>query len=106
MVSRLQAVLTISLVIRDENNGFCGEAYAVDELHKRAAPDIKLILRRRRGVATDALKTLIAFVFKTETDAGAVWTEPSGKLCRAQALRTLRPEGQNRAGGYGAGPFV
>jgi RimJ/RimL family protein N-acetyltransferase len=96
--SRLQADADRHhFVIRDENSGFCGEAYyAVDRLHKRAALDIKLIPEaQRRGVATDALKTLIAFVFKTETDAGAVWTEPSEENFAARKLYErcgLRPK--------------
>jgi RimJ/RimL family protein N-acetyltransferase len=59
--------------------GFCGETYcAVDSSHQRAGLDIKLIPEAQgKGLATDALRTLIRHVFAVEDSVNSVWTQPS-----------------------------
>ncbi len=68
--------------------GFCGETYySADFTHHRAGLDIKLIPEvQGRGLATDALNTLIAHIFAVEPEIDAVWTEPSAVNAAARAL--------------------
>jgi|Deesub1362A_J573_1020465.scaffolds.fasta_scaffold03968_2 RimJ/RimL family protein N-acetyltransferase len=75
-------------VVHAEGVGFCGEAYyAVDKIHKRAGLDIKFRPEAQgQGLATDALKILIRFVFETEPDVEEVWTEPSEENIAARRL--------------------
>lgn len=75
-------------VVTAEGIGFCGEVYyAVDREHARAALDIKFVPEAQgRGLATDALRTLINHVFETEPDVDAVWTEPSEENLAARRL--------------------
>jgi len=75
-------------VVHTEALGFCGELYyAVDSIHRRAGLDIKFIaLAQGRGLATDALKTLIKFIFESEPEVEAVWTEPSKENRSARSL--------------------
>jgi RimJ/RimL family protein N-acetyltransferase len=65
-------------VIEADAIGFCGEAFfAVDEARRRAGLDIKLRpAAQGRGIATHALRVLIARVFAEEPAVDAVWTEP------------------------------
>ncbi len=65
-------------VVRANGLGFCGEVYyAVDQVHRRAELDIKFVpAAQGRGLATDALKSLIQYVFETENEVESVWTEP------------------------------
>ncbi len=88
-------------VIYVEEIGFCGEAYyAVDRRCRRASLDIKLTPEAQgRGLATDALRTLIRLVFASEFDVDAVWTEPSPVNRAAQRLYQrcgLRPTARPR----------
>jgi RimJ/RimL family protein N-acetyltransferase len=75
-------------VVYAEGVGFCGEVYyAMDEKHRRASLDIKFRPEAQgQGLATDALNTLIRFVFDSEPDADAVWTEPSEWNAAARSL--------------------
>ena len=70
--------------------GFCGEAYyATDLAHGRASLDIKLIPEEQgRGLAFDALSTLISHIFETEPGIDAVWTEPSEQNLASRKLYT------------------
>ncbi|MCK5466703.1 GNAT family N-acetyltransferase, partial [Candidatus Parcubacteria bacterium] len=67
---------------------YCGEVYyEIDRKHKRAGLDIKFRPEvQGKGFAADALKTLIDFVFKKESDVDAAWTEPSEKNIAAKKL--------------------
>lgn len=88
-LSRLQANSDRHhFVVHAEGIGFCGEVYyAVDRMHKRAGLDIKFRSEaQRQGLATDALKTLIRFVFEMEPDVEVVWTEPSEENIAARKL--------------------
>jgi RimJ/RimL family protein N-acetyltransferase len=59
----------------------------VDKIHKRAGLDIKFRPEAQgQGLATDALKILIRFVFETEPDVEEVWTEPSEENIAARRL--------------------
>jgi methylmalonyl-CoA epimerase len=75
-------------VVRAAEAGFCGEAYyAVDAAHRRAALDIKFTVDAQgKGLATDALETLIAHVFRHEPLVDSVWTEPWDDNTAAQRL--------------------
>jgi RimJ/RimL family protein N-acetyltransferase len=77
-------------VVHSVETGFCGEIhYTVDRLHKRAGLDIKFVPEAQgRGLATDALKTLICHVFEREADVEAVWTEPREENQAARRLYT------------------
>ncbi len=68
--------------------GFCGEVYfAVDRAHRRAGLDIKFRPEAQgKGLATDALTTLIDLVFDAEPEVDAVWTEPSEENAAARRL--------------------
>jgi RimJ/RimL family protein N-acetyltransferase len=77
--------------------GFCGEVYyAVDKTHQLAGLDIKLVTEAQgRGIAADALSTLITHVFDTEDEVESVWTEPSQENHAARRLYArcgLRPK--------------
>ncbi len=65
-------------VVHVDDVGFCGEVYyAVDQAHRRAALDIKFVPSAQgRGLATDALQTLIRHIFQVEKEVDVVWTEP------------------------------
>lgn len=67
---------------------YCGEVYyEIDKKHKRAGLDIKFRPEvQGKGLATDALKTLIDFIFKEESDIDTVWTEPSKENIAAKKL--------------------
>jgi len=75
-------------VVHTEVLGFCGELYyALDSIHRRAGLDIKLIpAAQGRGLATDALRRLIKFIFQSEPGVDAVWTEPSEENLSARRL--------------------
>ena len=75
-------------VIHEEATGFCGELYyRVEAEHKRAGLDIKLVPEAQgRGIATEALKALIDFVFENEAEVEAVWTQPSEANLAARGL--------------------
>jgi len=75
-------------VVYAEEIGFCGEVfYAVDKIHNRAGLDIKLSPKAQgQGLATDALKTLIHYVFRSEPEVEAVWTEPFAENIAARRL--------------------
>lgn len=75
-------------VVRASEIGFCGEVYyEVDKAHQRAALDIKFVPEAQgQGLATDAFKTLIKFVFESEPEAEAVWTEPYEENAASQKL--------------------
>ena len=75
-------------VVHSEGVGFCGEVYyTLDRMHQRAGLDIKFSPKAQgQGLATDALKTLIRLVFKSEPCADAVWTEPSEENAAARKL--------------------
>jgi RimJ/RimL family protein N-acetyltransferase len=77
-------------VVHSQEIGFCGEAYyATDTTHPRAGLDIKLLPEAQgKGIAMDALSTLISHIFKTEPDIQAVWTEPSADNMAARRLYT------------------
>jgi len=77
-------------VVYSPEIGFCGEAYyAADPTRRRAALDIKLLPEAQgQGFAVDALSTLISYIFETEPDIHAVWTEPSGQNLAARRLYT------------------
>jgi RimJ/RimL family protein N-acetyltransferase len=84
-------------VVYTKEISFCGEVYyKTDKTHKRASLDIKFIPEaQRKGLATDALNTLINYVFKSEPDVNAVWTEPAEGNISAQKLYTrcgLKPK--------------
>jgi RimJ/RimL family protein N-acetyltransferase len=84
-------------VVYADSIGFCGEVYyAVDKAHGRAGLDIKFVPEAQgRGLAADALKTLIRHVFETEKDVQAVWTEPWTANTASRKLYArcgLRPE--------------
>jgi RimJ/RimL family protein N-acetyltransferase len=68
--------------------GFCGEVYySVDPVHRRAALDVKFMPEAQgKGLATDALGTLIDHIFTNELEVDAVWTEPMERNIRAQRL--------------------
>ncbi|MBT4482495.1 MAG: GNAT family N-acetyltransferase [Candidatus Latescibacteria bacterium] len=76
------------LIVHTEGLGFCGEVYYdVDRIHGRAGLDIKFTPKAQgKGLATDALKTLIRFIFESEPGVVAVWTEPSKENVAAQKL--------------------
>jgi RimJ/RimL family protein N-acetyltransferase len=58
--------------------GFCGEVYYAIDSWRRAGLDIKLRPEAQgRGIAADALRALIAHVFRAAPDVDEVWTEPS-----------------------------
>lgn len=65
-------------IVRTEDGEFCGEVYYdVDTEHRRAGLDVKFRPKAQgRGLATDALNSLIRHVFETEKDVQVVWTEP------------------------------
>jgi len=75
-------------VVYAEEIGFCGEVYyAMDKMDPRVGLDIKFSPKAQGyGLATDALKTLIRFVFNSEPAAEAVWTEPSEENIAARKL--------------------
>jgi RimJ/RimL family protein N-acetyltransferase len=77
-------------VVYSPEIGFCGEAYyAADLIHRRAALDIKLLPEvQGQGVAFDALSTLIRYIFETEPEIQAVWTEPSEQNLASRKLYT------------------
>ena len=84
-------------VAQAEGLRFCGEVhFTVDPEHRRAGLDIKFIPDAQgRGLATDALTTLIDHVFRTQPDVDECWTEPSSRTVRAQRLYRrcgLRPK--------------
>lgn len=84
-------------VVFDEDGRFGGEIYyAVDREHGRAGLDIKLApAAQGRGLAADALRTLIRHVFETEPDVMLVWTEPRADNLASKRLYArcgLRPE--------------
>ncbi|MBU3964752.1 GNAT family N-acetyltransferase [Patescibacteria group bacterium] len=96
-------------VVYNNDIGFCGEVYyETDEKYKRAGLDIKFQPEAQgRGLASDALNTLIEFIFKSESDIDAVWTEPAKENFAAQNLYTrcglkphLRPKDLKGAGSY------
>jgi RimJ/RimL family protein N-acetyltransferase len=66
-------------VVHTSEIGFCGEVYyGVEKVHVRASLDIKHFPKAQgQGLATDALRTLIRVVFKSEQQVDAVWTGPS-----------------------------
>jgi RimJ/RimL family protein N-acetyltransferase len=77
--------------------GFCGEVYyAVEIKHRRAGLDIKLTPQAQgKGLAIDALKTLINHIFETEAEVDKVWTQPSQANLAARRLYTrcgLKPD--------------
>jgi RimJ/RimL family protein N-acetyltransferase len=75
-------------VFRTREIAFCGEVYyALDHKLERASLDIKLLPEAQgRGLATDALKTLINHVFEFEKSVNYVWTEPSKANLNARRL--------------------
>lgn len=75
-------------VIHSKNARFCGELfYEVGELHQRAGLDIKLVPEMQgQGIATEALKRFIDFIFETEPEVEAVWTEPSAENSWGEAF--------------------
>jgi len=77
-------------VVHSPEIGFCGEAYfAADPSHRQASLDIKLLPEAQgQGIAFDALSTLIGYIFETEPDIQAVWTEPSEQNLAARRLYT------------------
>lgn len=77
-------------LVQAEQVGFCGEVfYAVDGEYNRAGLDIKFMPGAQgRGLATDALKTLIRHVFEQEPEVNAVWVEPSEVNTAARDLYT------------------
>lgn len=87
--NKLQANLDCHhFVVHAEGIGFCGEVYfSVNRIQKRAGLDIKFRPEAQgQGLATEALKTLISFIFETEPDVEAVWTEPSEENIVAQKM--------------------
>ena len=77
-------------VVHSPEIGFCGEAYyAADPIQRRAGLDIKLRPEAQgQGIAVDALTTLINYIFETEPDIQAVWTEPSEQNLASRKLYT------------------
>lgn len=75
-------------VVHSPELGFCGEVYyETDSEHRRAGLDIKFIpMAQGRGLATDALRTIINLVFESEPEIEAVWTEPSPENLAARKL--------------------
>jgi RimJ/RimL family protein N-acetyltransferase len=75
-------------VVSSPEIGFCGESYyAADLAHRRASLDIKLPPEAQgQGFAMDALSTLIGYIFETEPDIQAVWTEPSEQNLASRRL--------------------
>jgi RimJ/RimL family protein N-acetyltransferase len=80
--------LTNHYVVSNKNNLFCGELFYMKNLeHKRAGLDIKFLPETQsKGLATEALKLFIDFIFKTEELIDAVWTEPSKENIAARGL--------------------
>ncbi len=68
--------------------GFCGEVYyAIDGAYRRAGLDIKFRPEAQgRGLAADALNTLIRHIFESESALEIVWAEPSSANSAAQKL--------------------
>lgn len=75
-------------VVYCEGVGFCGEVYyETDKKHKRSGLDVKFRPEMQgKGLASDALNTLIESIFKNESDMEAVWTEPTKENLAAQKL--------------------
>jgi RimJ/RimL family protein N-acetyltransferase len=75
-------------IVYTKEISFCGEVYyKVDKPHQRASLDIKFIPEaQNRGLATDALNTLINYVFISEPKVTAVWTEPVADNAASQKL--------------------
>lgn len=82
--------LAFHYVLLDLKRQFCGEVfYQKDPEHKRAGLDIKFLPEAQgKGLATEALKLLIEYIFETEEEIDAVWTEPSKENRAARALYT------------------
>jgi RimJ/RimL family protein N-acetyltransferase len=83
--------------VHDQLIGFCGEVYyEVDNIHRRAALDIKFIpTAQGKGLAIDAFKTLPRLVFESETEVEVVWTEPIEENIASRKLYTrcgLKPK--------------
>lgn len=77
-------------VVYANSVGFCGEVYyAVDQAHRRAELDIKFVPSAQgRGLATDALQTLIRHAFENEKEVDIVWTEPRVNNIASRKLYT------------------
>jgi len=75
-------------IVYNKDSGFCGEVYyEADKKHKRAGLDVKFKPESQgKGLAGDALSTLIEFIFKIEPEIEAVWTEPAKENFAAQKL--------------------
>jgi len=75
-------------VALNKDNSFCGELfYRKDLEHKRAGLDIKFLPEAQgRGLATEALQLFIDYLFETDEDIEAVWTEPSEDNTAARNL--------------------
>jgi RimJ/RimL family protein N-acetyltransferase len=75
-------------VIRDGEQGFCGELYyKVDSSHQIASLDIKLVPEAQgKGIARQAFGRLIDIVFQSEPDVELVWVEPWPDNKAAQKL--------------------
>jgi RimJ/RimL family protein N-acetyltransferase len=75
-------------MVSAEEVGFCGEAYySADPASGLASLDIKFRPEAQgRGLATDALRTLIRHVFETRADVETVYTRPSERNTPAHNL--------------------
>jgi|SRR5690554_349406 len=75
-------------VVFTRSDLFCGELFYMKNLkHKRAGLDIKFLPESQgKGLATEALKMFVDFIFKTEEQIEAVWTEPSKENIAARGL--------------------
>ena len=75
-------------IIEVRSNLFCGELFYIKNLeHRRAGLDIKFLPESQgKGLTTEALKLFIDFIFRTEEQIDAVWTEPSKDNVAARGL--------------------
>lgn len=76
------------LVVLDSYHNFCGELFYLKDIENECASlDIKFLPEAQgRGLAVEALKRFINFVFDTEKEIDAVWTEPSKENVLARKL--------------------
>jgi RimJ/RimL family protein N-acetyltransferase len=94
-------------VIRDVEQGFCGELYyEIDRSHRMANLDIKLVPEAQgKGIATQAFSHLIDVVFQSEPDVKSVWVEPWPDNKAAKSLyRRCRMSQRPRPSHLGEGP--
>ncbi len=75
-------------VVHIPTGKLCGEVYyTVDQAQQRAELNIRLLPEfQGRGLAQDAVQTLVALIFALEPRVEVIWAEPAEENAAAQKL--------------------